>query len=188
MKLDEDVIYCDTDSIKLISGYDKKVIDDYNKSVIKRIENVSKKLNINLYKFAPKDIKGKSRMIGLFDDDGHYDEFITQGAKKYAVKENDKIKITVSGVPKSGSKALKKLSDFKDNFVFKYEDTGKQLVSYVENQEPIEVIDYKGNKNIQLDVSGCCLVPTTYELGKALDYAELVTENTSQRSLYKEGD
>ena len=188
MKLDEDVIYCDTDSLKVVSGYDKSVIEEYNKNVRKRIEYVSKKLDINPYKFEPKDVKGKSRMIGLFDDDGHYEEFITQGAKKYAVKQDGKIKITVSGVPKEGAKALTKLSDFKDNFVFRYEDTGKELISYVENQEPIEVIDYLGNKNLQLDISGCCLVPTTYELGKALDYALLVTENTSNRSLYKEGD
>ena len=49
-----------------------------------------------------------------------YDEFITQGAKKYAVKIDDKIKITVAGVPKSGGKALKSLNEFRDNFVFDF--------------------------------------------------------------------
>ena len=42
-------------------------------------------------------------MLGLFDTYGHYDKFITQGAKKYAVEENGKLKITVAGVPKSRS-------------------------------------------------------------------------------------
>ena len=35
-KLDEYVVYCDTDSIKLIQGYDKSVIDDYNNSVMSK--------------------------------------------------------------------------------------------------------------------------------------------------------
>jgi hypothetical protein len=39
-------------------------------------------------------------MLGVFDHDEHYDEFITQGAKKYAYKIDGKIGITVAGVPK----------------------------------------------------------------------------------------
>ena len=33
IKLDPFMVYADTDSIKLIQGYDKKVIDDYNEFV-----------------------------------------------------------------------------------------------------------------------------------------------------------
>ena len=35
-------------------------------------------LNIPIEKFSPKDKKGKERMLGVFDHDEHYDEFITQ--------------------------------------------------------------------------------------------------------------
>lgn len=96
----------DTDSLKLEQGYNKKIIEDYNKQVEKRIKNVSEKLEIDINKFKPKDSKGIEHMLGLFECETKkgriftYDEFITQGAKKYATKTDGKISITVSGVPK----------------------------------------------------------------------------------------
>ena len=71
------------------------------KSVIERIENVCNDLNLPIEKFKPKDSKGKEHCLGLFEEDGNYLEFITQGAKKYAYIDSiDKeIHITVSGVP-----------------------------------------------------------------------------------------
>ena len=122
LKLDDFVIYCDTDSLKLMEGYDKKVIDEYNNFVENKIKFVAKQLEIDVEKFAPVDIKGEKHMLGVFDLDGHYEEFITQGAKKYAftkyvknskinksymnvIKEGDEkslvLQITVAGVPKS---------------------------------------------------------------------------------------
>ncbi len=85
-----------------------------------------------------------------------------------------------------GAKGLKDLKDFKDEYIFKYEDTGKLLLSYCENQEPMYVKDYLGKEAFVTDKSGCCLVPTTYELGKAEDYMELIEEKSSERALYKE--
>jgi hypothetical protein len=74
----------DTDSIKLKEGYDKTVIEDYNKFVVKKLQHVSKLFNIPIDRFCPKDSKGVEHMLGVFDKDGNYEEFITQGAKKYA--------------------------------------------------------------------------------------------------------
>lgn len=135
IKLDEKVVYCDTDSMKLKEGYDKNVIKDYNKFVINKLKYVSKLLDIPYEKFSPKDSKGEKHILGVFDNDGQYDEFITQGAKKYAytkwvdiekIKDKDgKIKndvnvqeikgkkakvleITVAGVPKSRCIRFKK--------------------------------------------------------------------------------
>lgn len=121
IKLDKYCIYCDTDSMKLREGFDISVIENYNNQVKKRIQNVSKLLNIDIEKYAPKDIKDQKRMLGLFEKDEEYREFITQGAKKYAytkIENINKVKnyehiiekidkdtvkilgITVSGVPK----------------------------------------------------------------------------------------
>ena len=186
IELDDYVIYCDTDSIKLKEGYNKEVFTKYNKSVEEKIRFVSNILHIPFEKYAPEDIYGKSHLLGIFESEGTYDEFITQGAKKYAVKQDGKIKITVAGVPKKGAKALKSLKDFKDNFVFNFEDTGKNLLVYVENQSPFELTDYKGNKKIVKDKSGCSIIPTTYVLGKALEYATLLTDSSSKRAVYKE--
>lgn len=206
IKLDEYVIYCDTDSMKLKQGYNKNVIEEYNNFVHKKIDYVSKILEIPIEKFSPKDVFGERHILGVFDSDGNYNEFITQGAKKYAITkwikkekikdnmniikiENEKalvLEITVAGVPKQGAKALKDLSEFKDNFVFNFKDTNKNLVIYCENQKEFCLTDYQGKCYNVNDESGCCIVPTTYVLGKALEYANLISENSSKRARYKE--
>ena len=166
IKLDEYVIYADTDSLKLREGFDIEVINNYNKSVTEKIKKVSDELEIDINKFCPLDSKGIKHELGVFDHDAFYKEFITQGAKKYAYidSKDNKIHITVSGVPKSGAKALKKLEDFKDNFVFKYEDTGKNMLIYNDEMENFEQEDFQGHKEMLKNRYGCVLVPTTYEL------------------------
>lgn len=206
IQLDEYVVYCDTDSMKLKEGYNKKVIEDYNKFVINKLKHVSKLLDIPYEKFSPKDSKGEKHILGVFDNDGKYDEFITQGAKKYAytkwidkekIKEDTNVQeikgnkakvleITVAGVPKSGALGLKNLSEFKDDFVFDFKYTNKNLLIYCENQEKCCIIDYKGKEYQVTDKTGCCIVPTTYVLGKALEYADLISDSSSKRAKYKE--
>ena len=186
MKLDDYVIYCDTDSMKLKKGYDKKIIEHYNQTVKNRIGFVSRQLNIPIERFSPKDRKGKEHTLGLFEYEGTYQEFITQGAKKYAVKENGEIKITVAGVPKEGARGLKDLKDFKDGLIFKFKDTNKNLLFYVDNQKEFELVDYNGVKYRVKDKSGCCLLPNSYTLGKSLDYCHLISDESSKRSIYKE--
>lgn len=208
IQLDEKVIYCDTDSCKLLEGYDESVITNYNNFVINKLKHVSEVLEIPFEKFSPKDRDGVEHLLGVFENDGTYEEFITQGAKKYAytkwiklekIKNKDEVniqeikgdkakvlEITVAGVPKSGALGLKTLNDFRDNFIFEYKYTNKNLLMYCENQEKCCIIDYQGNEYIVEDKSGCCIVPTTYILGKALEYADLISDNSSKRAKYKE--
>lgn len=114
VKLDKYVIYADTDSLKIHGNYDEKIIENYNKKVEQKIKKVSEELKIDINKFAPCDKKGKPHLLGVFDNDGNYDKFITQGAKKYAyIDSKDKeIHITVSGVPKKRCKSTKEIRRF----------------------------------------------------------------------------
>lgn len=114
IKQDEYVVYADTDSLKLKEGYNQKAIDEYNESVRQKIINVSKELSIDFEKYQPKDIKGKKHLIGLFENDGNYDAFITQGAKKYAYidSEDKEIHITVSRCTEKRIKSTKKIRRF----------------------------------------------------------------------------
>ena len=200
--MDEYVCYCDTDSCKLVTGYDEEVFNKYNKSVENKIKFVSEILEIPFDKFAPSDKYGIPHMLGVFEKEIEkhqkysYNEFITQGAKKYAYKSDDldkktkeikeNIHITVAGVPKGGAKALNTLDDFRDDFVFRYEDTNKHLVAYNDLQEPIMMKDYLDNDYYIEDKSGVCILPTTYVLGKSEDYVELLTDASSSRARYKE--
>lgn len=201
LKLDDYMIYADTDSLKLKDGYDKNIILEYNNKVEEKISNICNRLKIDENLYKPKDIKGNIHILGVFEHEGDYDityeKFITQGAKKYAVVEKvfnkdtnrfeSKINITVSGVPKKAKNVLKDLKDFKDNYVFKYEDTGKQTLFYNENQIPVTIHDYLGNEYQVSDKTGIAMVPTSYTLGKALDYAHLISDESSRRAIYKEG-
>ena len=189
INLDKWAIYSDTDSIKLLNGFDTSIINSYNEKVKKRLKFTSSILNIPYNKFAPVDINGVSHPLGLFEMDAKYKKFITQGAKKYAyVDEDDNIKITVAGVPKKASVELKDLDQFRDNFIFSYKSTNKNFIEYNDNQFEIEMTDYLGNKYTVKDTSGAGLYPCEYELGKSLDYIELITDKHSKYSVYDEGE
>ena len=189
--LDPFVVYSDTDSLKCVQGYDVKVFEQYNAEVIKKIQKVSSALNIPFDNYAPEDSKGVKHLLGIFECETGagrkytYDKFITQGAKKYCVEIDGHIEITVSGVPKSGNKCLKRIEDFRDDLVFDYKYTNKQTIMYNDDQVPVDIVDYLGVKYKVDDKSGCCLLPTTYKLGKSLDYANLLTDNSTNRAKFK---
>ena len=192
--LDDYTVYCDTDSCKVVQGYNKNVFIAYNKSVENRINEVAKKLDIPVEHYKPKDKKGVEHLLGIFecetlpDHRYTYDEFITQGAKKYAYKIDNEIHITVAGVPKSGATSLKDLRDFKDGLIFRYKDTNKNLSTYNDEQVPALMVDYQGNELLVTDKSGICLLPNTYTLGKSYDYATLISDFSSKRSVFKENE
>lgn len=206
IKQDDYCIYCDTDSMKLKEGFNKQAIEDYNKKVLQKIDTVCKELNIDKDKFSPVDKNGKKHTIGLFDYDGFYEEFITQGAKKYAVtryidnskitkktnvikKEKEKsliLEITVAGVPKIGAKQMKSLEEFKDDFVFDFKYTNKNLLMYNDDMKSFKLKDYQGNVLEIKDKYGSSLIPTTYVLGKSEEYANLINDDSSKRAIFKE--
>lgn len=187
IKNDKNVIYCDTDSMKVTENFDKKIIDEYNKKVLEKIEKVSKELEIDEKKFSPKDKKGNKRPLGIFEHDAKYFQFITQGAKKYAYidSKDEKIHITVAGVPKKGRTNLKSLNDFRDNFVFDFKYTGKNSLIYNDEMIEFNLKDYKGNTEKINEKYGCVLIPTTYTLNKSEDYVNMLTENSSRRAVFK---
>ena len=63
IKLDDYVIYCDTDCCKLAEGYNKNIIKEYNEFVRGKINFVSKQLDIDINKYKPSDIDGVEHML-----------------------------------------------------------------------------------------------------------------------------
>jgi hypothetical protein len=192
LDLDEYVAYCDTDSCKVVQGYDRSVFERYNETVVEKIKKVCKDRGIDYERYCPCDIKGNPHLLGVFEcETGKgrsvtYDEFITQGAKKYAYKVDGEIHVTVSGVPKDGgAKCLKSLDEFRDDLVFDFEHTNKLTLAYNDEQMPVSITDYLGNSYIVTDKSGICMLPTTYKLGKALDYAELIGDSSTERAKFR---
>lgn len=131
-------LYSDTDSI-YSDNWDEDMLAAYNENCKQLLKKAG---------YGSVVIEGHEFWLGIAETDGVYDKFITQGAKRYAVEKDGKIKITVAGVPKSsGAGCLKDLSEFREDFVFKGEITGKKISKYfyqdiTENKYGDEISDY----------------------------------------------
>lgn len=98
-EINEDVIYCDTDSIKFVNlQKHDKYISDYNQYIKDLLRKTLIHYNIPIDMISPCDIKGKTHTLGIWTYEGKYDFFKTLGAKRYMTQQNGKIKITISGL------------------------------------------------------------------------------------------
>ena len=131
--------YNDTDSC-YAHGWDLEKVKLYN-------ENCLKLLQANNYDAIT--INGQTFTLGIAEhkegkDD--YTEFKTVGAKRYAgrCKADNKIHITVAGVPKKGAECLNDdLNNFRKGFSFKGAETGKKQHVYFSSAI---YIDSEGNE------------------------------------------
>lgn len=165
----EDLLYCDTDSCKYLGEHD---FTGYNEQV--------KQLAISQGLYAT-DIKGVTHYGGVFESDGCYSEFITQGAKKYAYIEDGKIHITVSGVGKrAGAAAIETaggLDHFRDGFIF--HNCGKTESIYNDTDLGWITVDGRPvyvSRNVFIHEQD-------YTLGKTEEYTDII--NLSKQQLTK---
>lgn len=180
IKFDQNVAYCDTDSMKMLN------FDQCENEIIKFNDYQTSKLN-KMRDFYKKDFKNLTN-IGHWDFDGDYKKFITLGAKKYCVLEEkvdkdtgelyDKIKITVAGVPKkTGSECIKNIEDFKIGFVFKGKDTKKNTIYYNDEKETFTLTDESGITEKCTSLSSNFITTADYKLGVSKEYFKLIRHN-----------
>ena len=183
LKLDHDVIYCDTDSVKF-RGDHAADFDIYNNEITEKLEKALEWHRIDKSLLHPKDSKGVEHPLGVYDPDESYKEFITLGAKKYCYKNSEgKIGITVSGVNKCGAKSIKTLKDFRDGHIFDYYNSGKKMLTYNDDQDDVTVIDYQGHTTKVSQKYGINLMPTEYTLGISVDYQTYINDTLHYRGL-----
>ena len=178
------VMYCDTDSIyHKPSPKAQGIIDRVNGEVRERLsaamhyrwfyasdEEVEDAL-------APKDIKGVRHHIGLFEVDGHYDNFKTLGAKRYAVMKGDQFKITVAGLSKKAASYIKEIGGmeaFADGLTVPAEKSGRLTHTYSEETARNLITDYLGNTCEMKQVGFIHLEPSPYVLTVSDDYTRFV--------------
>ena len=164
--------YSDTDSC-YGSNWDESKVEAYNNKCKEELKNNG---------YGPVVIDGKEFWCGIAEDDGIYKEFITLGAKRYACRyaSDDKLKITVAGVPKKGVKCLNDdLSNFHKGFIFDGETTGKLQHSYY--YEDDIWIDENGNeRGDSIDLS-----PTTYilDIAEEFDWQRIFEEEIEMQEI-----
>lgn len=178
------VMYCDTDSIYLKpSPKAQGIIDRVNSEVRERLsaamhyrwiyasdEEVEDAL-------APKDIKDVRHHIGLFEVDGHYDNFKTLGAKRYAVMKDGEFKITVAGLSKGAAPYIDEnggMDVFVDGLTVPAEKSGRLTHTYSEETAHNLITDYLGN-TCEMEQHGFIhLEPSPYVLTVSDDYTRFV--------------
>lgn len=164
-------VYCDTDSVKYLGDVDWT---EFNKA------RIAASTASGAYATDP---KGVTHYMGVFEDEGEYDRFITWGAKKYAVEKDGKIYVTVSGVNKNpdrldrpdGGRELARrggLDVFKPGFKF-VEAGGTESVY---NDFP-EISEYEIDGHKIPITANVVIRESEYTVGIGNDYASLLCES-----------
>ena len=128
------------------------------------------------------DMNGKRHYIGVFESDGHYQKFITQGAKRYAyIDDSGKMGVTVAGVSKEinedtgvtfAVEELKSLDRFKPGM--KWEKAGGTQAVY-NDADDLYYQDPDTGKQVHI-TKNVAIIPTTYVMTHSRDYALLLRE------------
>ena len=174
----EDYIYSDTDSIKIFNP-DKHMdyINDYKNNLLKRIEAISSYLGIDSTEYAPKNKKGVSKPIGIWEYEGIYKRFKTLGAKRYLYEKQDgKYVLTVAGVNKKKAceYLVKKYGDpfkgFTHDLIVPEEYSGRLTLTYIDKPCDGVAKDYLGNTCEFHEKSFIHMEPSEYNLTMSSEY------------------
>ena len=163
-------MYCDTDSVKTLGDVPIHKLND-------SLEQTAERMGA----YAD-DMNGVRHYIGLFESDGHYRQFITQGAKRYAfIKDNGKMGVTVAGVTKTineetgipfAVEELKTLKRFKPGMIWK--KAGGTMAVY-NDADDFNYTDKETGKAVHIS-KNVAIIPTTYQMTYSRDYALLLSE------------
>lgn len=163
-----DLIYCDTDSVKFIN---EKHLDFFGKQNVEKIRR-DKAATVPGYV----NYNGKDFYLGIWEEEKKAERFKTLGAKKYAAEYLDKktgknnLKLTVSGMNKEkGAREVGCLENFEIGTT--YEDVGRTVSFYHDCKK--HWIEVDGVR--MMNGSNIGIVDTTYTLGVTNEYLEYYT-------------
>lgn len=160
---DKNVLYCDTDSAKIINRTQcLPAIERYNAWA----KEVRQK------RLAELGYHNDFPDLGYFDHetkDGAWAGFLTWGAKKYLVQHQDgSFHMTVAGLSKKAVKYIQGFEDFRPGTIFGPDVSGRTVSHYITN-----VAD-------GYDGGGCWIENTTYRLSIAEAYEILLSGRDSK--------
>lgn len=193
-ELKNDYIYSDTDSVKFINREKHlQYFETYNKIVKQKLENAAKYHGVNFDDLQPKTIKGKTKMLGVWDFEGIYSKFKTLGAKRYMIQKENALTVdgkkynyslTVSGVNKKIAIPYL-LEKYGENGIFNAFTnylhlppcaTGKNISTYIDYETSGKIIDYLGNETEFTAKSGLHLEPTDYTLNLSVLFLQYLSK------------
>lgn len=180
--INQDYVYSDTDSIKLLNiEKHKQYIEWYNEQITNKLKLMCKTLNIDESLLTPKTIKGIEKPIGVWDFEGTYKRFKTLGAKRYMQEDNNNdLKITVAGLSKkNGLNHMLEICDydnekvfnmFNDDLYINKEHTGKMTHTYIDEHKQFKIKDYNGLEATIISYGGVHLEKCDFTLSMSGEY------------------
>lgn len=182
----EDYVYADTDSIKGINFESHlEFFKDYNERNKNRMLAMCETLNIPFEKVCPKSRDGEEHLLGNWDIEKSYRYFKACGAKRYMyIYEDGELSLTVAGLNKKvaipyllesyGGDKMKILEAFQDGFWIPPGYSGKQTLTYIDDEREGTVIDYLGNEAEYHETSGSHMEPQGFVMSQTEDYLKLL--------------
>lgn len=181
IEMGDDYVYSDTDSIKSINTErHEDYFNSYNAQIIQKIEIASQYHNLDKSLFAPYTKKGKQKIIGVWDDEGVYDKFKTLGAKRYLTMKGvqstePKYMITLAGSNKK--KTMEYLvgtgnpfGNFTDGLSIPPENSGRLILSYIDNETVGTVVDMFGVPYEYHELSSIHMEKSEYNLSMSEEF------------------
>ena len=178
-------VYCDTDSVKGINNPEWiNYIIRYNNSLRDKINEVCAIRGLDSKLFFPMAPDGTICMLGEFAFDGHYAQFKSYGAKKYAyIDDKGHFDAVLAGCQKEwieyeddadgntkylAHQTIKGLNDFTKSAVYPH---ARKVHYYITDCPAVDCVDYCGIKYHQdAGVRGIAIQDSTYSMGLSRDY------------------
>lgn len=186
LEFKEDYVYADTDSIKG-KNFDKHLdfFKIYNYKNKMRMEKAANSLGIPFSYFCPKTIKGEEKLLGDWEIERSYALFKTCGAKRYMyVYDDGNLSLTVAGLNKKAAvpylleeyrgDKVAILNDFEDGFFVPRGHTGKQTLTYIDEERSGAVEDYLGNACEYFEKSSIHMEAQSFSMSQTDDYLRLL--------------
>ena len=181
-KNDENVIYVDTDSLKMRT---LENFDWYNTQAEEKLKQMCKHYKIDFERTRPLDPAGIPHPLGRLEREEDMVEFITLGAKRYCYRTNDgKLHITVAGINKSAVTCLNdNIENFNENLVFDkdHPDVHKLFHVYLDEMDCVTWQRGKYDEYTSNFKFGISMRPTGYSMSIVDEYEMLLMTDSTIR-------
>lgn len=123
--IDRDYIYSDTDSVKFKNlRRCLPYFERYNKAITEKMRRACEYHSFDPQRTCPKTIKGKSKPLGVWENDGTYTQFKTLGAKRYMYTHD-----TAVAVKKSAKTwTFTRLTAKRESNIIRFANRGKLII------------------------------------------------------------
>jgi hypothetical protein len=173
-------VYSDTDSVKFVLSKEEVK----NKEILEAIAryNALRETDSKKNKAYATDKNGITHYMGVYENEGIYEQFITLGAKRYAFIKNGEMDLTVSGVSKKINPETEKkiaveeleakggLKAFNFGFTF-YKSGGSEIIF-----NDIPYGEYEIDKDHSLYIGQNAVIKDSEYTIKENDYLQFLTD------------